>query len=92
MDEKSFSTRDIGLAAALVTNGKPVTKIAFQYEGARRNNAVGYFYFDQTAELKKLERDFWSGSCRIEPKSFLLNLRSLKSQVTNLEKNPDYKS
>jgi len=87
-ESKTFSTRDIGLASTLVTYNQPVVNITFQYEGSRRA-PVGYFYFEETPELKRVEQDFWAGRANVEPKAFLLNLRSLKSQVTNREKNPD---
>lgn len=86
--EEKFLTRDIGLATTLVTKGFQVINVTLQWEGGVRHTPVGYFQFEGTPELKKIEKLFWSGSCQVEPKMFLLNLRSLKSQVNGQAKTP----
>jgi len=86
-NEKNFSTRDIGLAATLVSLGFPITTVDMQIEGAR-GNCVGYFAFEKTPELLRVEKEYWSGTTLCEPRGFLVNLRSLKSRITNLYKNP----
>lgn len=86
-EEKFFSTRDLGLATTLVTNGFQVSMIDFQYEGQRRL-PVGYFSFVDTPDMRQVEHDFWIGACRVDPRTFLVNMRSLKSQVVGKERSP----
>lgn len=82
MDEQ-YSTRQLGEAAALVTLGFPVTTIDFEYD---RNNVIGYFFFQNSEELKNAVRKCLNREVEVEYNTFLSNLRSLKSQVSNKER------
>lgn len=86
-DPKLFSTRDLGLAATLATNGFQAIGIDFQYEGSKRL-PVGYFSFQESPEMRRVESDFWAGACRVDPRVFLVNMRALKSQVVGKERSP----
>ena len=84
---ETYSTRDINLAAALMTYNFFMTNIDFQIEGSE-GKMVGYFAFDKTPELEQVEKDYWQRKLTVEPREFILNLRSLKSQVNSVYKNP----
>ena len=81
--EETYSTRQLGEAAALVTLGFPVVSIDFEYD---RSNVVGYFYFEQSEELDEAVKACLNKEVRVEYNEFLSNLKSLKSQVANRER------
>ncbi len=87
IQNNKFVSRDINLAATLMTLGFHVAGIQFQIEG-NENHTVGYFAFERTPELEQAERDYWNRALKIEPREFTLNMRSLKSQVSNIYKAP----
>lgn len=82
-----FSTRDIYLASTLITLKFFMMGTDYQYEG-ERNRPVGYFSFEQTPSLKDAVQKYMQGLLSVEPKSFITNLHSLKSSVTNVYNNP----
>ena len=86
-EQDSFSTRDVYLAAVLLTLGFDLTGVDFQIEG-QRQLPVGYFKFNGTPELKQAEQEYWQSKLKIEPKMFIVNMRGLKSQISNVYKNP----
>ena len=87
MQQKIYSTRDINLAAVLMTKNFFMTNIDFQIEGGE-GKTVGYFMFERTEELDQIEKDYWQRKLLVEPREFILNLRSLKSQVNSIYKSP----
>lgn len=88
-DPEVFSTRDIYLAATLITLKFQMLSVDYQYEGAREM-PVGYFQFEKTEELIAAERNYWRGLLLIEPRQFVTNMRSLKAQTSNSYKNPHF--
>lgn len=89
-NEKIFSTRDIYIASVLMTLGFFLEGIDYQIEGERQR-PVGYFNFERTTALQETEKKYWAGKLAVEPKLFMMNLRSLKSQINNVYKNPNSK-
>lgn len=85
--EKIFSTRDLALAATLVSLNFELQRIDYQIEGSKPN-PIGYFAFEESEELQKTVRDFWSSNIQVEPKSFLNSVKGLKSQIHSYQKNP----
>lgn len=85
--EKIFSTRDINLAASLISHNFPLVGIDYQIEGVK-NAPVGYFKFDNTQELLDSKTKYMQGSLLVEPKTFMLNIKMLKSEISNIYKNP----
>lgn len=81
--DKTYSTRQLGEASALVTLGFPVIAIDFEYD---RNNVIGFFFFQDSEELQEAVRKCLNRETRLEYNDFLSNLRSLKSQVSNRER------
>ncbi len=75
-----FSTRDISLAATLVTLNFPVIAIDYQIEGTNPRQ-TGYFQFEPSEEVKEAAGKYWSGQLAVEPKTFMTNIRGLKAQV-----------
>lgn len=83
MNEKTYSTRQLGEAAALVSLGHPVLTIDLEYD---RGNVVGYFFFADSEDLQNDVKECLNRNVKIEYNEFLSNLRSLKSQVSNHER------
>lgn len=86
-DESIFSTRDLTMAATFITLKFPLIGIDFQVEGTKQN-PVGYFKFDETQHLKEARQKFTQGLLSVEPRAFMLNIHSLKAEVTNMWKSP----
>lgn len=87
METKIFSTRDLYLAATLVTLKFYLIGVDYQIEG-EKGHPVGYFKFENTEELQTSRRQYVQGMLSIEPKTFVTNIHSLKAEVTNIYKNP----
>lgn len=84
---KIFSTRDLYLAATLVTLKFYLTGVDYQIEGDK-NQPIGYFKFENTDEIQEVKARYTQGLLLVEPKSFVTNLKSLKSEIVNVYKNP----
>lgn len=82
-----FSTRDLYLAATLVCLKFYLTGIDYQVEGDK-SQPIGYFKFEDTPEIQEAKSKYTQGLLMIEPKSFVTNLKSLKSEIVNIYKNP----
>ncbi len=82
-----FSTRDLYLASVLVTLKFYLLSVDYQIEG-ERNNAIGYFNFEDTPSLQEAKNKYSQGLLSVEPKMFMTNVRSLKAEVTNITKAP----
>jgi len=82
-----FSTRDLYLAATLVSLKFYLTGIDYQVEGDK-NSPIGYFKFENTPEIQDAKSRYTQGLLMIEPKQFVTNLKSLKSEIVNVYKNP----
>ena len=86
-ENEIFSSRDIYLAATLVTLKFDMIGIDYQILGSN-NNAIGFFKFNDTPELQKTKSMFVQGTLLVEPKTFVTNLKSLKSEIQNVYSNP----
>lgn len=86
-EKDMFSTRDVYLAATLMTLKFYMVGIDYQIEGDR-NRPVGYFSFENSAILKDATQKYLQGLLMVEPKTFITNLHSLKATVTNVYHNP----
>lgn len=87
-DAKSvFSTRDIGLAATLMTLKFRLEGTDMQYEGSKRE-PIGYFKFEDNETLKEARQKYMQSMISVEPQLFMTNMRSLKAEVQNWAKNP----
>lgn len=67
--------RDLGLAAALITAGFPMTQTSRTHEG--RVN----FLFDETPELLSATDDYWNDSLEVAARTYMDNIKALKSQI-----------
>lgn len=90
MPDKIFSTRDLPFAATLVCHKFEMVSVDYQIEGNKRL-PVGYFRFDDTPELRELERNYIQGRLLVEPKQFMSNYRGLKGQVNSVYSAPTSK-
>lgn len=86
-NQDQFSTKDLYLAATLITLGFQKVGVDYQIEGMRRM-PVGYFLFEKTPELHEAEKKFWGGQLAVEPRAFITAMRSLKAEVNNNYKDP----
>ncbi|MFA6325215.1 MAG: hypothetical protein WCX46_03250 [Candidatus Paceibacterota bacterium] len=84
---KIFSTRDIYLASTLVTLKFYLTGIDYQIEGDK-NQPVGYFKFEDCDAIQEARSKYNQGLLSVEPKTFVTNLKSLKSEIVNIYRNP----
>ncbi len=90
MEEKTneiFSTRDLYLAASLITLKFRMLGVDFMIQGGK-NQPVGFFKFLDTPELQEAKNQYSQGLILIEPKTFITNLKSLKSEVVQAQDNP----
>jgi len=87
--EPIFSTRDLYLASTLVTLKFYMLGCDFVIEGSK-NLPVGYFKFSDSKELQDARARYTQGLILVEPKMFVTNLKSLKSEVVNANQNPHY--
>jgi hypothetical protein len=87
MKPQIFSTRDLYLATTLVCLRFYLVGIDYQIEGDR-NNPVGYFKFEDCPEIQEARNRYNQGLLLVEPKLFVTNLKSLKSEIINIYKNP----
>lgn len=84
---EQFSTRELALAAALQTLRFQVVNIDYQYEGDKER-PIGYFRFELTEQLKEAIADYRAGRMLVDPRGFMFSYHELKSQTTNVYKNP----
>ena len=87
-ERRIFSTRDLYLASTLVTLRFPLLTINYQIEGIKPK-PIGYFDFLDTAELRETRSQYNQSLLLVEPKLFISNLQSLKSEVVNMFQNPN---
>lgn len=83
MYQEDYQTRDIYLAATLITLRFPMIGINFQIEGTKPH-PIGYFVFEQSEALNAAITEFWQGNIVIEPRTFITNMKGLKTQINNL--------
>ena len=86
-DENIYSTRDLNLAATLISLSFNLVGIDYQVEGTRER-PVGYFNFEDSKELQETIRNFWARRLAVEPIEFSQNIRSLKAQINTEYKSP----
>ena len=53
---------------------------------------IGYFKFENTPEIMEAKAKYTQGLLSVEPKLFITNLKSLKSEIVNIYKNPHVNS
>jgi hypothetical protein len=90
-DEDVFSTRDLYLAATLVTLKFALVGIDYQIIGSRPR-PIGYFKFKDTPSLKEARQKYTQSLLSIEPKLFVTNIHSLKAEVINAFTNPHHRA
>jgi hypothetical protein len=89
METKNFSLRDLYLASTLISLGFEMTGIDYQLEGGEKGEKlVGYFNFDYSDDIVEAEKKYWAGKLAIEPKSFITNLKGIRSQLKNTNNGP----
>lgn len=88
--EDLYSTRDLNLAATLITLRFELSGIDYQVEGTRQR-PVGYFNFEDSKELQETISNFWARKLAVEPTEFSSNVRGLKAQINTAYKSPHSK-
>lgn len=86
-EENIFSTRDLSLAATLMTLKFRLEGTDMQFEGSKRE-PIGYFKFTDSTALKEARQKYMQSMLLVEPQLFVTNMRSLKAEVQNWAKNP----
>lgn len=87
MQKPIFSTRDIYLAATLVTLRFAHLGTDFQIEGLKPK-PIGYFQFEDTPMLQEAKQKYGQSMLLVEPKLYMSNLQSLKAEVVNYFNSP----
>ncbi len=87
-NEEVFSTRDLDLAAVLLTLKFKMIGVDIQFEGSK-NLPVGYFSFPKTPDILEAEKKYWAREIAVEPIVFSSFKKGLKAQTTNFYKNPN---
>lgn len=87
MEDEIFSTRDLYLASVLVTLKFYLTGIDYILEG-NKNQPIGYFKFSNSDSIQEAKSKYTQGLLLVEPKLFVTNLKSLKSEIVNMYNNP----
>lgn len=85
---KMFSTRDLTLAASLMSVGFKLAGINYQIEGMHPKQ-IGYFYFLETEMLSEGVGKYLKEELLVEPRKFANNIRTLKAEVVGTYKNPN---
>jgi len=80
--DEIFSTRDLYLAATLVTLKFFMIEIDYEIDSSK-NRPVGYFKFQNSPALQDAKQKYGQGFLAIEPKAFITNIHSLKAEVIN---------
>ena len=88
MENNIYCTRDIYLAATLITLRFELTGIDYQIEGQRKF-PVGYFKFKETPQLMDAENKFWQKKLVVEPRDLFTCMRGLKARLNSVYKAPN---
>lgn len=86
--DKTYLTRDLYLAAVLVTLKFQLLRTDFQIEGSN-SKMVGYFVFEDTDTLRGIVSKYQQGLLEVEPRLFVTNQKMLKANVINFINNPN---
>jgi hypothetical protein len=73
-DERTYETRDLWLAAALIASGRRLSGLAWR-EGR------AFFVFSDAAACAQAAEGYWSGELRVSAKAFADGLRDLKNRL-----------
>lgn len=87
-EPKMFSTRDLSLAATLMSGKFKLAGINYQIEGLHPKQ-IGYFCFIETEALTNHIGKYLCGEVLVEPREFTNNMRTLKAEVVGTYKNPN---
>ncbi len=90
-EENIFSTRDLTMAATLITLKFPMVGIDYQITGMK-GNPVGFFKFNDSELLKEARQKYMQSLLSVEPKLFMTNVHSLKAEVQNAFTSPHQKT
>jgi len=86
-ENEFYATQDIYVAATLITIGYYMETVDYKID-ERKKIPVGIFKFKMTPELKEVEKKYLQDLIKVEPKTFINNLRGLKANTANVYKNP----
>lgn len=87
-EQKLYSTKDISLAAALMSLKFLMVRVDYQIEGLK-NLPVGYFNFEDSPELQDSMNRYMQAMVTVEPRNFMSNIKTLKSAVQSRLDNPN---
>lgn len=82
-----YSTRDLYLAATLVTLKFYLIGIDYQIEG-QKNQPIGFFKFEDTAALRDARQKYLQSMLLVEPQDYVQKMHALKAEVQNMSLNP----
>lgn len=82
-----FSTRDLKLAATLMTLRFPLMGIDYQIEGVK-TRPIGYFKFERSPALEDAKRKYMQLMISVVPQTYDQMKDTLKAEVMNVKMNP----
>ena len=82
-----FSTRDLNLAAVLMTLHFPLLGIDYQIEGMK-SRPIGYFKFEKSPAIEDAKRKYLQSIIMVVPQSYDQAKEALKSEVINVRMSP----
>ena len=85
-NQKVFTTRDLYMAASLISLKFFMQGVDYQVEG---DKTVGYFNFEDNEKLREAIHKFRQRMLVIEPNTLFASMRELKSEVTTRYKRPN---
>jgi len=87
-EQPIYSTRDIALAATLITLHFKLVSIDYQFEGTK-SSPIAYFGFPNTEAIQEAVFNYFQPKgLMVEPREFMGNMRALKAQITNAFRSP----
>lgn len=82
-----FTTRDLCLAATLITLKFPMLGIDCFIEG-KSGKTIGYFKFEDSEKINETKNSFTQGTLVVNPKIFYENIITLRTEVINTVNDP----
>lgn len=82
-----YSTRDLYLAATLVTLQFYLVRVDYQLEGVKAS-PIGYFVFEDSPELREARQKYLQGLILVEPQNYVQKQHALKAEVQNMSMSP----
>jgi len=82
MNQNTFSTSELPLAALLLYKGYKLTIVD-------KHNPRSVFIFEQSEQLDQSVQEFWANEARVEPLAFFNSIKAIKSRIYQQNERPN---